>query len=334
MGTDGLSIGAAAVQLGGNENLTSLSMTDPSGTLSVAEAKTLTITQTTTNTTAAGLITLTGASGGGAGAGLTLAGTQTMQITVAPALGKNSALAVNGSSTLRLNVTSGTPTVSTGVTATVAAGATLDLAGSIPALSDAAPTSAQQRVDVLNAGTLTVDPPTMGSVIQQVGGIDPNGGTAGSVVVNDGANLMADHINQTSLVIGSGSTFTLAPSNSDGSPMVGVGLALAGSLRPSSSFLASSNSLLAAGATDSTPRGLARRREWREYQRGAGAIGDRVARAGRHRGAADVPTQSTMSVIDRRHFLHGMGVSPMLPKTRARRPCHAGFAERRHEYLS
>ena len=75
------------------------------------------------------------------------------------------------------------------------------------------------------------------------------------MVVADGASLTADHINQNSLVIGAGSTFTLAPSNSDGSPMASnaSGLALAGSLTPASSFIAPSGSLLDADTASSAP---------------------------------------------------------------------------------
>src|SRR6202011_2827809 len=115
------------------------------------------------------------------------------------------------------------------------------------------PRNPLQRAAVQNAGTLQVD----AGAVQQVGGIDPNG-TAGNVTVLDGGSLTADHINQTSLVIGNGSVFTLAPSASDGSPMldsgaVGDSLALAGSLAPSSSFVATSGNLLGIGSTSSTP---------------------------------------------------------------------------------
>jgi hypothetical protein len=63
-------------------------------------------------------------------------------------------------------------------------------------------------------------------------------------------------MNQTSLVIGNGSVFTLAPSNSDGSPMAqgtGGGLVLASSLTPAGSFVASGGALLGINsATNST----------------------------------------------------------------------------------
>jgi hypothetical protein len=54
-------------------------------------------------------------------------------------------------------------------------------------------------------------------------------------------------------VIGAGSTFTLAASAADGSPMAS-GLALAGSLTPSSSFVSSGGSLLgASGSSSASP---------------------------------------------------------------------------------
>ena len=72
-----------------------------------------------------------------------------------------------------------------------------------------------------NGGLLLVDGGTMMTpATQQVGGIDG----AGSVTVADNASLTADHINQTSLVIGNGSVFTLAPSDSNGNPMTAGGV--------------------------------------------------------------------------------------------------------------
>ncbi len=102
-------------------------------------------------------------------------------------------------------------------------------------------------MEVQNSGTLQVDD----GAIQQVGGID---GT-GSVVVGSstGASLTANHIIQNSLTISAGSTFTLAPSDPSGLPSAAGGLVLAGSLTPSSSFLASSGSLLGAGTAGSAP---------------------------------------------------------------------------------
>ena len=166
--------------------------------------------------------------------------------------------------TLRMNVISPS-TIDSSVSVTVAASATLELDGMVSALQDG--TNHLIRPAIINSGTLAAgDVAAMIPTMQQVGGID---GT-GSVVVNDTASLTADHINQTSLVIGNGSVFTLAPSDMNGNPMEGVGsgqlavstvepaaggsgFVLAGSLAPSSSFVGSTGSLLAAGSTSSAP---------------------------------------------------------------------------------
>ncbi len=114
------------------------------------------------------------------------------------------------------------------------------------------------RASVQNAGTLQIGDLSNVST-QQVGGIDPDGGTAGSVVVSAGSTLTADHIVQTSLVIGNNSVVTLAASDPSGNPMVGLGsgsgLALAGSLTPSSSFVSASGSLLGAVSASSASIG-------------------------------------------------------------------------------
>jgi hypothetical protein len=159
-------------------------------------------------------------------------------------------LSAGGTGTLRLNVQSGSPGVAaaTGVIATVASTATLELDGMTSALTDS--TTALDRTSIQNAGAVvignaTVTPTTM----QQVGGIDG----AGSTTVADNAMLTADHINQTLLVIGNGSVFTLAPSDANGNPMAaGGGLVLAGSLTPSSSFIAGSGSLVGTGVADAS----------------------------------------------------------------------------------
>jgi len=109
--------------------------------------------------------------------------------------------------------------VAQGVTATIATGATLELDGTKSALVDNThPTDPTYRASILSSGSLVVGAGSIADV-QQVGGIDQNSGVGGTVTVANGASLTADHINQNSLVIGAGSTFTLAPSAMDGSPM-------------------------------------------------------------------------------------------------------------------
>ncbi len=206
----------SAVSLGGNETVSSLSGTvgtNASATVSVAAAKTLTVNQSTT-TVYQGSVNLSGT--------LAMTGSGSLEIAGAPTLNTGAKISVTGAgTTLKFNVDSGSPTVQSGVTATIGSGANLELAGSVSALFDGSMNpDPNQRVDVQSAGTLTIDPPTMGAATQQVGGIDALLGVGGSVVLNDNANLTANHINQTSLVIGAGSTFTLAPSDEDGNPMV------------------------------------------------------------------------------------------------------------------
>ncbi len=255
LGSGALFISAAAVNLGGNENIGSLSMTSSSGSLSVAAGKTLTVTQSAGDTTAAGAITLTAGAGSNPGGALVKAGSSTLEIDAAPTLGQNSSLTVNDTGTLRLNVTSGTPSVGPGVTATVGSTATLELDGGVSALVDPTATNPPQRTQISNSGSLVVGNTAITpTTTQQVGGIDGTGNTT----VSDSASLTADHINQTSLVIGNGSTFTLAPSGMDGEPMasggaVGESLILAGSLTPATGFVANSGSLLGAASSASSP---------------------------------------------------------------------------------
>jgi autotransporter-associated beta strand protein len=93
--------------------------------------------------------------------------------------------------TLRFALTSGSPTIGAGATATVASGATLELAGSVSALSS-----------VSNRVTISNDSNAPGLLVsgthQQVG--DING--AGTTQVNAGSDLTANHIIQSALVIG------------------------------------------------------------------------------------------------------------------------------------
>jgi hypothetical protein len=115
-------------------------------------------------------------------------------------------------------------------------------------------TNATERTAVKVDGALLVD----AGASQEVGGIDPNFGINGSVVLADNAgsgtsSLTADHINLNSLVIGNGATFSLAPSDASGAPMAGSSLALAGSLAPTSSFAAGGNLLSAGGTNSSSP---------------------------------------------------------------------------------
>jgi autotransporter-associated beta strand protein len=143
------------------------------------------------------------------------------------------------SGTLKLNITSGTPTIATGVTATVASGATLELAGSVSALGSAGGNRVQIENDSTASGIV------VSGTNQVVGGI--NG--AGNTQVNAGSDLTADYIVQNALVIGgaagSPGLVTIDASDSSGNPL-SSGLALAGSLTPSGPFgagVSSTNSI-------------------------------------------------------------------------------------------
>lgn len=116
--------------------------------------------------------------------------------------------------TLRFEISSGSPTIAAGATATVSADATLELAGSISALSSGAARTAITN-DSAAPGLL------VSGVNQQVGGIDG----AGTTEINSGSDLTADHIVQTALVIdGNAATpghLTITASDSVGDPLLG-----------------------------------------------------------------------------------------------------------------
>ncbi len=239
-----------AVILGSSQTVSSLSGSGPgAATLSIAAGTTLTVNQSSNSTLAATLIdsgTLSKTGGG------------TLELDAAPTLNTGSAIQLQtGGGSIRFNVASGSaaPTIGANVTATVAAGATLELAGSASALS-----AGSNRVNITNYSQAAIGGLYVSGAGQQVGGID---GT-GSVAIANNASLTANHINQSSLSIGNGATFTIAASNFQGSPTAGgagvgqslsparselatttgSGLLLAGSLRPSSSLLVNGDQLL------------------------------------------------------------------------------------------
>jgi autotransporter-associated beta strand protein len=237
---------SAAVSIGSNETITSLS--GNSGSLSIAAGKTLTVNQSGP-TTYAGATSLAGK--------LATTGSGTLTLTGAQSLGAGTVLSVGGTNgTVQIGA-GATGSVAAGAVVTVASSATLELDGAVSPLVD--PTAnitaggdshPTQRATVKNAGTLSIVS-TGANQFQEVGGIDPNGAVAGNVVVNNNANLIADHIVQSSLTIGNGATFTLAPSDSTGN--AAAGLVLAGSLTQSSSFVDGSGLLSAGGDAGSAP---------------------------------------------------------------------------------
>src|SRR5262249_47491546 len=85
-------VGPATVNLGGNEALSSLSMTAPAGTLRVAAGETLTVAQSSGSTSAAGTISLIAGVGASPGGALVKAGSSALEIEKATALGQNSSI--------------------------------------------------------------------------------------------------------------------------------------------------------------------------------------------------------------------------------------------------
>ncbi len=261
----------AAVNLGGNEISGTLGGLS-SGSLSVAATKTLAVNQAADGTLA-GSLTL-GTTNSGATLAVSSSASKKLTLMGPTTLNTGNAITVNGNATLNLNLASAnTQVVGTGVTVTVADSASLELAGSVSALMDA--NTSVRRASITNSSTAAAGIRVPDGAVQQVGGIDGSG----NVVVADttgmtATSLTADHINQTSLVIGAGSIFTLAPSDSNGNPMAAAmatlspgpaapGSAtpasspsslLADSLTSSSSFLASSGSLLSLGSASSVRR--------------------------------------------------------------------------------
>ena len=144
-------------------------------------------------------------------------GAGTLEIDAAPIFATGSSL-VAAVGTLRLNVTSGSPSIASGVTATVASGATLELAGSVSALG----TAGGNRVPVAN-NSLGAAGQTAGLVVsgtnQVVGGIDGSGSTA----VAAGSDLTANRIVQGALIIGGTAAnpalVTIAASDATGAPL-------------------------------------------------------------------------------------------------------------------
>ena len=169
----------SAVNLGNNQTVSSLSGTLVAAvpTLSIADGAALTDNQSSGNTLFPGLLTNSGV--------FVKSGSSSLEINGAPTLNASSMLQVNGG-TLRFNVfIGGAATIGAGVTASISTGATLELAGSISALSSGA--------DRVSIGNNSNSPGVLVSgTHQQVGTIDGGGTTQ----VNAGSDFTADHIVQ------------------------------------------------------------------------------------------------------------------------------------------
>jgi hypothetical protein len=182
-----------------------------------------------------GTLTLSGALNDAAGKQINVSGSGTTAIIGSVNLGNATALSASGTSTLRFALTSGSATIGTGVTATVTGGATLELAGSVSALSIGA-----YRVNVVNNSSAAAGVLISGTN-QVIGAIDG----AGNTQVNAGSDLTANHIIQNALIIGgaagSPGLVTIDASDASGNPLGQSsarpsGLILAGSLRSDRPF--------------------------------------------------------------------------------------------------
>jgi fibronectin-binding autotransporter adhesin len=271
----GNTLGGAITNSGGSTIVAAANSTlsiQPSGagfansaTLRAASGSTLGVTggymQTGGDTNVVGTLTVSGGplvvsggtlSGGGItniNAGLSLAGSVTKldsgTVTVVGPQNHSAgaSLAVNGGR-VKFNITSGTSVaVGSGVSVTVAAGATLELSGAAAALS-----AGINRATVANS---SVAPGILVSgTHQQVGNI--NG--AGSTSVNPGSDLTANHILQSTLIIGgtigNPAVVTIASSNAAGQPSATSGLDAWLALDGSKNGGAASASLLSMGAAD------------------------------------------------------------------------------------
>jgi hypothetical protein len=161
-----------------------------------------------TNTTVQGTLVTSGT--------FSKSGSGTLELDSAPVMLLGSALEVTEGGRLRLNPTSGSALVASGVTVSVVDSATLELAGTISALSSGgAPVN---RAAIVNNSSASSGVLVTGTS-QIVGPIDGSG----SVEVRAGSNLTATHIVQSALVIGGGpgspATVTIAASDSFGNSL-------------------------------------------------------------------------------------------------------------------
>ncbi len=228
VGSGPLAIGAAGIV---NVNSSSLAVGGLSGAvgsqLNVADSTTLSVSQTGTGTFSGAL-----------------------------ALGGSSGLTVS-SGTLRLNVASSTQ--AGGATATVASAATLQLTGSVSALSNS---DGSNPANVVTHGTFPFNATdgalsVVGTTSQTVGTVTGDTATnsdgaavyAGNTTVGDGtnaANLTATQILQNTLTINANSTVTIAPSAGAVMAVASAGPSAAAASSASSAESDSGNDPLAA----------------------------------------------------------------------------------------
>jgi autotransporter-associated beta strand protein len=186
-----------------------------------------------------GTLTLTSLSDGGAPRIMTKTNSGALEVQGAPNLSTNTALYVNAG-TLRFNNTSGPAAIGSGATATVSGAATLELTGTVSALSS--PAGPANRVDISNNSMASAGVLVSGWN-QQVGRINGNGTTE----VESGSSLTANCIVQNALVIGGGTNtpavVAIDASDSAGNPLATSSIDALSSDMAFTFSLASSDSL-------------------------------------------------------------------------------------------
>jgi hypothetical protein len=177
-----------------------------------------------------------------------MAGGMANIIAAPTTLNTGSALSI-ASGTVSFDLVAGSPVVGSGVSVVVNSGATLQLAGTVSALSDSTnPTTNLANVITHGTGTLLVTG-TNQSVGTATGDASSNADGAtvytGSTVVGNGsaAQLTATQILQNTLTINAGSTVTIAPSGA------GMSAVAAGDSAPASGAPIVSGEALAVGSS-------------------------------------------------------------------------------------
>jgi hypothetical protein len=186
---------------------------------------------------------------------LSTSGSGEVSVAGPVSLGPGSQVAVKANSTLQLGLKAGQQaSVGAGVQVQVSDNATLELAGSVSGLADSVASSVQNRANIQN-NSLAQKGVHVKGTNQQVGGIDGAGVTA----VDSGAQLAANHIVQSALVIGgqvgSPGKVTMASSDPLGRPMDQIADGIAGLVAESVSSASESPAVNSSSLASMDPLG-------------------------------------------------------------------------------
>ena len=307
------------MNINGNQSVGTLSATilggDTTGTLNITAGSTLRVNQAVsadfaaTLNIAAGTITTFGT--------FAMQGPNMLEIDAPPTLGANSVIAVNGG-TLRFNLSGTAATIGSGVTVTVASAATLQLAGSVSALSGGGLANIVNNGSTLSGGGLLVTGThqSVGEIIGTASQSGPTTYTGDTIVGSAGsaASLTATQILQNTLTINAGSTVTIAPAASTPRNGVSASAAAATSTDPFTGILES----VASGAPTTVTSAKASRQStvnWPQLFR------------------ASMPLRRTMSPRSCRLDFQRSTVRSIRKHARMahlhQRPDHVGIADRR-----